>query len=146
VLPVAGCADAPVSIDSPRLDEADRDTCRAFVDDLPEEMAGEQRRLVSPAAAPGAAWGDPAIVLRCGVPAPDLPDTAECLEANGVGWYVVSSDESDPEADATVTAAGYRPVVTVDVPGDRQPEGVASVTATLAPLVEEHLELVDACA
>jgi len=107
-------------------------------------MAGEARRLVSPAAALGAAWGDPAIVLRCGVPAPDLSATAECLEANGVGWYV-ATDAEDPEADATVTAAGYRPVVTVDIPGDHQPEGVASVTATLAPLVERHLELVDAC-
>ena len=108
-------------------------------------MAGEQQRLVSPAAALGGAWGDPAIVLRCGVPAPELSATAECLEANGVGWYVESSDEGDPEADATVTAAGYRPVVTVEVPGDYQPEGVASVTASLAPMVEDHLELVDEC-
>jgi hypothetical protein len=34
----------------------------------------------------------------------------------------------------------------VEIPGERQPEGVASVTAGLAAAVEEHLELVDPCA
>jgi hypothetical protein len=134
-----------VSIDVPHLDEQDHATCEQLVDDLPDTLADEERRLVSPAAAPGAAWGDPAIVLRCGVPPPKLDDVAECLEANGVGWYVTTEDDADQEADATVTAAGYRPVVSVDIPGDYRPEGVASVTATLAPVVERHLELVQPC-
>jgi hypothetical protein len=134
-----------VPIDSPRLDDHDRAACDALVDALPDQLAGQERRLVAPAAAPGAAWGDPPIVLRCGVPTPHLDPFAECLEANGVGWYVATADDSDPEADATVTAAGYRPVVTVEIPGDYQPEGVASVTATLAHLVDHHLELVQPC-
>ncbi len=143
---MAGCADAPVSIDSPTLDEEERTACRAVLDDLPDTLAGEQRRLVAPAAAPGAAWGDPPIVLQCGVPAPQLDPLAECLEADGVGWYVTTKDDEDPEADATIVAAGYRPVLQVEIPGDYQPEGVATLTATLAPLVEKHLDLVDPCA
>ena len=57
---------------------------------------------------------------------PELDPLAECLEANGVGWYVTTDGRRGPEADATVTAAGYRPVVAVEIPGDYQPEGVAT--------------------
>lgn len=116
------------------------------MDDLPAELAGEERRDVTPGDVTAAAWGDPPIVLTCGGEPPELDRFAPCLEANGVGWFVESEDEDDPEAPATVTAAGYRPTVTVEIPGERQPEGVASVTAGLAAAVEEHLELVDPCA
>ena len=47
--------------------------------------------------------------------------------------------------DATVTAAGYRPVVRVTIPPDYRPEGVTSVIAELADPVRTHLELVDRC-
>ncbi len=133
LLAATACADAPVELDNPNLDDADRATCVALVDDLPETLAGEERRLVAPAAAPGAAWGDPPIVLRCGADLAEPDADVECLEANGVDWFVTTADDEDPEADATVTAAGYRPSLTVAIPGDHQPEGVASVTAALAP-------------
>jgi hypothetical protein len=133
-------------VDAPDATGGDAATCQSFVDDLPAELAGEERRDVTPDDAPAAAWGDPPIVLTCGGEAPQLDRFAPCLEANGVGWFIESEDEDDPEAPATVTAAGYRPTVTVEIPGERQPEGVASVTAGLAAAVEEHLELVDPCA
>jgi hypothetical protein len=37
---------------------------------LPEQVEGQQRRDVEPAGPLAAAWGDPAIVLRCGVGPP----------------------------------------------------------------------------
>ncbi|MFC6288414.1 DUF3515 family protein [Nocardioides sp. GCM10027113] len=135
-----------MAVDAPEVAGADAAACRALLDDLPGTLAGQDRREVEPPDAAAAAWGDPAIVLTCGVPRPDLDQFAPCLEANGVGWFVESEDESDPEAPATVTAAGYEPTVRVEIPSDRQPEGVASVTAGLAAVVEEHLELVDPCA
>jgi hypothetical protein len=146
LLLAGGCADGPVTIDSPRLTAEDSTTCEGFVADLPDELAGEARRLVSPAAAPGAAWGDPAIVLRCGVALPeDFDRFASCVEADGVGWFVPPRAEEDPDADVTLTAAGYRPVVSVEVPGDYRPEGVAAVMAELAPAVAAGLELVRPC-
>ena len=144
----AACANPPVSIDTPRLDDADREACQALVDDLPERMAGEERRLVSPAAALGAAWGDPAIVLRCGVPEPtDFTDTSTCVEADGVGWYVPDSVllADDESLDVTMTAVGYRPRVQVVVPGDYRPEGFSDTAATVGRLVDEHLEKVQDC-
>ena len=151
-LALAGCGDEPVIIDSPRLDAADADACRSLLDDLPDQLYDEDRRLVAPAAAYGAAWGDPAIVLTCGAPLPEgLDDLSPCLEANGVGWFLPPgaeddlADDEDP-ADVTIAAAGYRPVVAVTIPGDYRPGGVAAVTAGLAAAVEANLELVDPCA
>ena len=148
---LSGCGDEPVQIDLPLLSAADDAACDALVDDLPDLLHDLDRRLVSPAAAHGAAWGDPAIVLRCGTEMPEgLDEFSECLEANGVGWFLPpeaeddAGDETDP-ADVTIAAAGYRPVVSVTIPGEYRPEGVAAVTAGLAEAVDANLELVDPC-
>jgi hypothetical protein len=145
----AACADAPVSIDtSTGLTDAEREACQALVEALPDRLAGEERRLVAPAATLGAAWGDPAIVLRCGVPQPDdFTDTSTCVEADGVGWYVpdtvlLSDDET---LDVTMTAVGYRPRVQVVVPGEYRPEGFTDTAATVGRVVDQHLEKVRDC-
>jgi len=148
---LGGCGDEPVIIDSPRLDAADAEACRDLLDDLPDQLYDEDRRLVAPAAAYGAAWGEPAIVLTCGAPMPEgLDDLSPCLEANGVGWFLPPEAEDDlgddeEPADVTIAAAGYRPVVAVTIPGDYRPGGVAGVTAGLAEAVEANLELVQPC-
>ena len=67
------------------------------------------------------------------------------IEANGVGWFVPPEAEADQSAAAPLTAAGYRPVVSVTVPADYRPEGVSSVMAELADPVESHLRLVEPC-
>ena len=84
---LASCSSSEVTIDEHDLPDADRAACRALVDDLPDTLGGELRRPVDPDGAPGAAWGDPAYVLTCGVPAPaDYEATAECSDILGVGW------------------------------------------------------------
>jgi hypothetical protein len=124
----------------------DTATCDAFLDDLPHRLAGEEKRKVNPAAALGRAWGDPPIVVRCGVGLPAGFDrTASCEVANGVGWFVPDDQVRDQDSDVVLTAAGYRPVVSVDVPSDYRPEGVAALTAELAAPVKRHLRLVDTC-
>ena len=146
LLALAACADEPVSIASPDVGPAARVTCEQFLADLPSELAGEQKRALARNGALGAAWGDPAIVLTCGGELPDDFDRfAQCVEANGVGWFVPEDAEADQSSTATLTAAGYRPVVRVTVPGDYRPEGVASVMAELADPVREHLSLTDRC-
>ena len=88
VLALAGCSSTP-TIDDVELSDADRAACEALVADLPDTLAGLDRRDVEPADALGAAWGDPAYVLTCGVPEPGgYEPTAECNVIDGVGWYV----------------------------------------------------------
>ena len=77
-----------------------------------------ERRDTSPPTPAVAAWGDPAVIARCGVAAPG-PTETECLEVDGVGWI--------PEelADGTrFTTFGTEPAIEVLVPGDYAPEGL----------------------
>jgi hypothetical protein len=146
LLVLAGCADRPVSIPTTDAGPAAAAVCEQFLSDLPSVLAGERKRALVRNGALGAAWGDPAIVLTCGGELPgDFDRFSQCVEANGVGWFVPADAERDQTATAVLTAAGYRPVVQVSVPGDYRPEGVASVMAQLAAPVEEHLKLVDRC-
>jgi len=146
LLVLAGCADGPVSIPVTDTTAAERAACERFLADVPKELAGERQRALDRNDALGAAWGDPAIVLTCGGELPDDFDRfAQCVEANGVGWFVPEDADQDQSATAVLTAAGYRPVVQVRVPGDYRPEGIASVMAELAAPVEDHLKLVEPC-
>lgn len=141
---LAGCG--PVELATPDLDAADAAACAALVADLPETLAGESPVETEPAGAPGAAYGDPAIVISCGAPEPvDFRTTADCLVVNDVGWFVPPDQDADNDADLVLTSAGYTPRLRVDVPADYRPDGSAAVLAELAGVVSEHLELVERC-
>ena len=139
VITLAGCSSTP-TIDGPDPSGAERTACEALVADLPDTLAGLERRAVEPADALGAAWGDPAYVLTCGVPEPDdYEPTAECNVIDGVGWYVPDDQLSDLSADATPIALSLRPYVEVSVPADYRTEGIDRALAELAPALREHL-------
>lgn len=141
-LGLTGCG-GPVEIESRDLPATDRAACEAFVADLPEVLADEERVEVTPADALGAAYGDPAVTVTCGVPVPEgFDQTAQCQVANGVGWYLPPEQLDSTEVDAELSAAGNRPVVQVVVPaGEGRGDTAAAAIAELAPLVEEHLPL-----
>jgi hypothetical protein len=146
LLLVAGCGNDPVPIPARPVAAHDLRACRRFIADLPDAIGDRQWRLTVPAAPLGAAWGDPAIVLRCGVTVPkSFNRFATCEEANGVGWYVPDSQATDQSADVEMTAVGYRPIVTVTVPAEQRPEGPAAAMAALAAAVRKDLELVKPC-
>jgi hypothetical protein len=139
VLALAGCSSTP-TIDDVELSAADRAACDSLVADLPDTLAGLDRREVEPADALGAAWGDPAYVLTCGVPEPDdYEPTAECNVIAGVGWYVTADQLSDQSVDATPIALSLEPYVEVSVPADYRTEGIDRALADLAPALKEHL-------
>jgi Protein of unknown function (DUF3515) len=141
-------SDGAVEVHAPTLQEADARTCRSFVDALPATLDGQPSRAVTPASAPAAAWGDPAIVVTCGVGRPaDFTDTSTCVQVNGVGWFVPDSVllSSDNTKDVTFTAVGYRPRVQVFLPGQYRPEGFATVTAVVGKLVGQRLHRVQRC-
>jgi hypothetical protein len=143
---LTACADEPITLDTPPVSAEDLAACQAFLDDVPRRLDGEERRKVNPASALGAAWGDPAIVVRCGVGVPaEFDQFAHCEVANDVGWFVPEDVIADQDADATFTAVGFRPIVSVELPHDYRPEGGAAVIAELAAVVKDNLELVDDC-
>ncbi len=137
---LAACSSGTVSMDDHDLSRSDRDACQALVADLPDTLAGEQRRPVDPADALGAAWGDPAYVLTCGVVEPsDYAPTAECSVIDGVGWYVPADQLSDPKLDATPIALSLAPYVEVQVPSRYRTNGIDRALAELAPALKKHL-------
>ena len=144
-LALAACG-GPVHVDVPSMSDADRTACDAFVATLPDRLAEQPRVEIEPADAPAAAYGDPAIVVRCGVPKPKEFDlTSSCESANGVGYFIPDEQYDDQELDITMTAAGYRPRVEVTIPAKYRPNGNAAAMAALAPLIKQSLTLVDDC-
>ena len=83
---------------------------------LPSTVSGMTRRDTDPDSPGVAAWGDPAVIARCGVAAIGPTDT-ECLEVEGVGWI------PDPLSDGTrFTSFGTDPALEVLVPKAYAPE------------------------
>lgn len=106
--------------------------------DLPKTVGGQQRRLVVDSVA--GAWGDPSIVLRCGVPKPDaLTSTSRCDEVDGVGWF--AEKQSDGYLFTTI---GRRHNASLEVPADYAPASEA--LADIADTVARHLPVVTPCA
>lgn len=146
LVPLLAACGGPVDVDVPEMSDADRATCDDFTAALPATLAEHERGEVDPVDAPAAAYGDPAIVVRCGVPAPKGFDlTASCEQADGVGYFIPDEQYDDQGLDLTITAAGYRPRVEITVPADYRPNAGPAAMSVLAPLIEEHLTLVDDC-
>jgi Protein of unknown function (DUF3515). len=107
-----GCS-RPVDVQAPRIDES----CEPILAAAPINILGELQRETTPADAAALAWGDPPIVLACGVRF-DVPPDAQILEVDGIAWVAQSDDagtvfttfEADPVIQVRVPAA-YRPEV-----------------------------------
>jgi hypothetical protein len=137
---LTGCSPGEVEIKDHDLSDADRAACEELVDDLPTTLGGERRRSVDPDGALGAAWGDPAYVLTCGVPEPaDYEATAECSDVKGVGWYVTDDQASDLRVDVTPIALSRSPYVELLVPSRYRTDGIDRALAELAPALKERL-------
>ena len=145
-LVLVACGKEPVTITTSRLSAADEARCQRVTDALPNTVAGQSRRKTQPAAALGGAWGDPAIVVQCGVGIPaGFSKSAACTEADGVGWFVPDSQVNDQSADVVMSTAGYRPVLQVTVPATYRPNGLAAAMVELAPMVKDYTRLVRPC-
>jgi hypothetical protein len=107
---------------------------------LPATVMGQGSRPVSPDDALAAAWGDPAIVLRCGVPPPaSLKPTSRCDVVDGVGWF--SRQEQDQ--DWIFTTIGRTTSVELRVPTDYTP--AADALIDVAGAVKDELPVSKPC-
>lgn len=61
--------------------------CGKVIGSLPIELDGKHSRAVSTAPDRVVAWGDPPVILRCGVAPVSYPPDANLLGINGVTWY-----------------------------------------------------------
>ncbi len=113
-LPLLGACTRAVEVTPPpRADEA---ACLAASTAWPPSVSSLTRVDVSSTSPAVRAWGEPAVIARCGVAEPG-PST-DCLSVNGVDWVV--TDLSDGRKFVTF---GRSPAIEVLVPARYAPEG-----------------------
>jgi hypothetical protein len=115
------------------------------VDALPGTVADQERREVEDAAtAIATAWGDPPIVLRCGVGEPaSFDQLSTCQIVNGVAWYIPDKQITGSATDITMTTIGRKPGVEVAIPADYFPP--AATMVDLATAMKQHTQRVERC-
>jgi len=100
--------------------------CQMLHAALPQTVDGLRQRTTDPASPYTAAWGDPAVVLRCGTPSPDIltpgnahyNPTTDAAEIDGVAWLV----EQQPQGSYRFTTTDREAWVEVSVPSTYAPQ------------------------
>jgi hypothetical protein len=84
----------PVEMAAPALQERAATVCRALLSRLPATVQGMAQRPVTAGPEQNAAYGDPAVTVACGVPAAQVPPTAELFDLDQVCWYQTAGDQA----------------------------------------------------
>jgi hypothetical protein len=72
----------------PALPAAAQRACQELISALPTDLGDLPARPVDSSSPYVAAWGEPAVTLRCGVPRPpSFIATADVQQINGVAWF-----------------------------------------------------------
>jgi hypothetical protein len=143
LLALSAAACGKVGIDDTPVSGAGRTACARLVKALPDHVSDQAARETKGSSL-GAAWGDPAIVLRCGVGKPAGYDRfASCQTANGVDWFVPEKMVTDETADVVLTTIGRTPAVEVRLPAEYRPPLAAMVD--VAPAIKAHTRVVKRC-
>ncbi|MGH8823573.1 MAG: DUF3515 domain-containing protein [Jiangellaceae bacterium] len=133
MLLLGGCGIGAVEVPPHDPERGTSQACAALSEALPDVVSDAVRRDTEPESPYVAAWGDPAVVLRCGVPLPgEYSPDAQLLDVDRVGWLPV-----DGEGGTFFTVADRSVHVEVAVPDDYAPE--ADVLADLAPAIIDTL-------
>lgn len=107
-------------------------SCDSFLASLPVTVADQRLRETVPREASAAAWGDPPIVVRCGVAEPiSFKATSALIDVESVTWF------PEPLSNGTLfTTVGRAPRIDVTVPRDYAPE--VNVLVDLAASAREN--------
>ena len=110
--------------------------CTVAASAWPADVSGRTPVGTDPTSPAVRAYGDPAIVARCGVPTPG-PTTDDCLTVNDVDWVAT------PLSDGTrFVTYGRDPAIEVLVPKGPVPEGsllpVFTAAAQALPSTGRH--------
>ncbi|MFC8364586.1 DUF3515 domain-containing protein [Streptomyces griseorubiginosus] len=138
LITIAGCSSADdgtrAAVPSPGTEVTE--LCENLDKALPSKVDGQDRRDPEPASALTAGWGDPAIILRCGVQRPSKMDDPEAdgVEVDGVGWLLEKQDDGSFRFTTTLRKA----YVEVTIPEKRTGDGMAPLV-DLAPAVKKTI-------
>lgn len=112
-LTLSGCSS---TVEVSEADGASNPLCAKAGQHWPDRVAQQSQVKTSVDAATVRAWGDPAIIARCGVTSPG-PTTEQCYGVDGVDW--VARELSDGMSFVTY---GRSPALEVLVPKKYSPE------------------------
>ena len=115
-LVVAGLVGCSSSLDVADPPEAGSAACRSAAAHWPTTVGGQSLRPTSSSSDAVRAWGDPAIIARCGLGAVG-PTTDQCLEVSGVDWVVHQLTDG-----VRFTTYGRSPAIEILVPSAYKPE------------------------
>lgn len=104
----AGCTSAVKAV--PFDDADDRSACHEVAALWPTTVADQPQRVTAVDTDTVAAWGDPAIIARCGA-AILGPTQDQCLDVAGIDWVAVPLDDG-----VRFTTFGRDPAIEVLVP------------------------------
>ncbi|MGW0418383.1 DUF3515 domain-containing protein [Streptomyces sp. NPDC003015] len=138
LITVAGCssADDSASAAVPSPGAGVTKLCRELDRVLPSKVDDQDRQDPEPASTLTAGWGDPAIILRCGVQRPSKMDDPEAdgVEVDNVGWLLEKQDDGSFRFTTTLRKA----YVEVTIPEDRTADGMAPLV-DLAPGIKKAI-------
>ncbi|MEV6114224.1 DUF3515 domain-containing protein [Streptomyces sp. NPDC052109] len=148
LIAVAGCssADDSATVAVPRPDAKTAAVCRELHRVLPSKLDGRSRNDPEPRSAYTAGWGNPAIILRCGVVRPPKmidPKVAEGGDpdaiaggVNGVDWLM----EKQGDGTWRFTTANRTAYVQISLPkGMSAQEDGTGILTDLAPAVKKAI-------
>jgi hypothetical protein len=127
---VAGCSSSALHVTPPAPSNVAAERCAHLGDLLPATLHDSGKRLnarvITPLSPLTHAWGNPAVVLRCGVPTPaGYSPTATTTQVDGVSWF------QDVTA-STVVWTALRPGVDVELAVPTTYDGQAALLGDLA--------------
>ncbi len=131
----AGGSGAAVRLVPPSAAPAAVAHCAALTRGLPSHLGGHARRAVTPGSPLTAAWGDPPIALRCGVPLPAaLTPTAQLTVVNDVSWFAQPAGSAIP---SRFTEVGREAYVELTIPTRYAPDAaiLVAISNAIAPAV-----------
>lgn len=135
----SGCSGA-IDVGPPTdVEPASAQVCADLAGNLPDTVADQESRSTEPESPLTAAWGEPAIVLRCGVPRPAaLTRTSQLVSVNGVDWFAEELTEG-----YVFSTYGRQVYVEVTVPDDYAPEigPVTELSSSVAEAVPERVNV-----
>lgn len=93
------------------------DFCNELSTSLPVTISDQLIRSTSSDSSGVAAWGDPAIILRCGVDKPaSIQPTSQLITVNGIDWYPEELTQGQ-----RFTSMNTQQFVEVNIPLEYQP-------------------------
>jgi hypothetical protein len=129
---MAGCGASGVAVSAPAPRAAVAADCRALVAAIPASLVTSGGRVrTRPVSAYTAAFGSPAVRIRCGAPLPRFDPASDVETVNGVDWLEL------PDVGSASHFAAWRSPTLLDVviPSAYLP---ADVLPALSPLVARY--------